>query len=130
MEHGLDARHAGIHRRGRPGASALAPPQDDIRPALRLDGELVLPSPLHRLPSPQHVRFGHLTVARGLVQERTGERHWEERQGSSEFELLVARFLCRQEMSTAARERGSSWLSGLLCVGFVVFVGGLLVMEE
>jgi hypothetical protein len=64
-------------------------------------------------------------------QEQTGERHLEERRNPGELELLVARFLCRQEVSTAAREPGLQlWLSKLLCVSFVVFVGGLLGMKE
>jgi hypothetical protein len=39
MEHGLDARHAGVHQQG-PGAPALSPRPAHLRPAVRLHGEL------------------------------------------------------------------------------------------
>ncbi len=38
VEHGLDARHAGLHG-ARSGAPALAPRPHDVRPAVRVDGE-------------------------------------------------------------------------------------------
>ena len=39
VEHGLDARHAALHREGA-GAPPLPPPRPDLRPALRLHREL------------------------------------------------------------------------------------------